>query len=53
MNKNHFAQMLMIIIQRTAIRPAAVEEGGGQVFNLLNEGQIAVSRKNSEEKQNN
>lgn len=50
MNKNHSAQMLIAIIQRTAMRPAAVQVGGGQVFNLLTEGQIAVSKKNSEGK---
>lgn len=36
-NKNYSAQMLITIIQRTAIRPDA-GEGAGQVFNLLNEG---------------
>ena len=48
--KNHSAQMLMTVIQRTVIRPTAVEEGGGQLFSLLNKGQIAVSRKKIKEK---
>lgn len=36
-NKNHAAQMLITIIQRTVIKPDE-EESGGQIFNLLNKG---------------
>lgn len=36
-NKNYSAQMLITIIQRTAIRPDAGEDGDGQVFNACNE----------------
>lgn len=47
MNKNHPAQMLITIIQNIAVRPDTAEEGGGQAFNLINEGRMSISRKNT------